>query len=74
MNTNFKVIGLTCLRIEPESAAAETDALTTRLSELLNSAPVPGNNFHFGCGTHGLLFGCNNHLDRVDTKNSFPVI
>ena len=33
----FKVIDLTRLEIKPESAAAETDALTTRPSELLIS-------------------------------------
>ena len=33
VNTNFKVIGLTRLGIEPESTAPEADALTTRLSE-----------------------------------------
>ena len=35
MNTNFKVIGLTGPEIKPESTAPETDALTTRSSELL---------------------------------------
>ena len=34
MNTNFKVIGLTRLRIKPKSTASEADALTTRTSEL----------------------------------------
>ena len=36
MNTNFKVIGLTQLGIKLELTAAEANALTTRLSELLN--------------------------------------
>ena len=35
MNTNFKVIGLTRLGMKLESTAPETDALTTRPSELL---------------------------------------
>ena len=35
VNTNFKVIGLTRLGIKPQSTASETDALTTRPSELL---------------------------------------
>ena len=35
MNTNFKAICLTRLRIKPKSIAAEADALTTRPSELL---------------------------------------
>ena len=35
MNTNFKVIGLTRLRIKPESAATEADAFITRPPELL---------------------------------------
>ena len=35
MNTNFKIIGLTRLKIKPESAARKVDALTTRSSELL---------------------------------------
>ena len=34
MNTNFKVIGLTRLRIKRESTAPETDALSTRSSQL----------------------------------------
>ena len=34
MYTNFKVIGLTRLGIKPASLAPETDALTTRPSEL----------------------------------------
>ena len=34
MNTNFKVIGLTRLRIESGSTAPKADALTTRPSEL----------------------------------------
>ena len=33
VNTNFKVIGLTRLRMKPESTAPETDALTTRPSD-----------------------------------------
>ena len=36
MHTNFKVIGLTRLGINPESTVLEADALTTRPSELLN--------------------------------------
>ena len=36
MNTNFKDIGLTQLAIKPGSTVPETDALTTRTSELLN--------------------------------------
>ena len=40
MNTNFKVIGLTRLGIKPKSAAPETDAITTRPSELLNFKKV----------------------------------
>ena len=35
MNTNSKVIGLTRLRMKPESPAPEADALSTRPSELL---------------------------------------
>ena len=35
MNTNIKVIGLTQLRIKPESAAREADALITQPSEPL---------------------------------------
>ena len=38
MNTNFKVIGLTQLEINPKSTAPEADALTTRPSELLMPA------------------------------------
>ena len=34
MQTNFEVIGSTGLRIKPESAAPQTDALTTRPSSL----------------------------------------
>ena len=34
MNTNYKVIGLTRLGIEPKSTAPEADALTARPSEL----------------------------------------
>ena len=34
MNTNFKVIGLTRLGIKPKSTAPETNALTTRPSDL----------------------------------------
>ena len=34
MNANFKVIGLTGLRIKLKSTATEADALTTRPSEL----------------------------------------
>ena len=37
MNTNFQVIGLTRLRIKPESTAPEADAVTIRPSELLNA-------------------------------------
>ena len=35
MNTNFKLIGLTRLGINPKSRAPEANALTTRPSELL---------------------------------------
>ena len=41
MNTNFKVIGLTRLGIKPKSTAQETDALTTRPSELLIDEQKP---------------------------------
>ena len=34
MNTNFKVIGLTQLGIEPKSTAPEANAVTARPSEL----------------------------------------
>ena len=37
MNINFKVIGLTRLGIKPKSTALEANALTTRLSELLQT-------------------------------------
>ena len=37
VNTNFKVIGLTRLRIKPKSTVPEADALTARPSKLLNS-------------------------------------
>ena len=44
MNTNFKIGGLTWLKIKPESTAPEfapeADALTIQLSEMLNSAIV----------------------------------
>ena len=36
MDTKFKVIGMTRLGIKPESTIPEADALTTRLSKLLN--------------------------------------
>ena len=36
-NTNFKNIGLIRLEIKPESTAPDTDALTARPSELLNT-------------------------------------
>ena len=39
VNTNFNIIGLTTLGIKPKSIALEADALTTRLSELLNMCP-----------------------------------
>ena len=42
MNTNFKVIGLTRLGIKPESTAQETDALTTRPSEVPPGPPFNG--------------------------------
>ena len=35
MNTNFKVIGLTRLRIKPKSTAHKADPFTTRPSELV---------------------------------------
>ena len=47
MNTNFQVIGLTRLGIKPESTAQETDALTTRPSELYFFAFAKKN--HFFC-------------------------
>ena len=40
MNTNFKVIGLTRLKIKPASTAPEADALCTRTFELLNVYPL----------------------------------
>ena len=40
MNTNFKVIGLTQLKIAAKYTAPEADALTTRPSELLNCNKV----------------------------------
>ena len=36
MDTNFEFIGLTRLGIKPECTAPEADALTIRLSKLLN--------------------------------------
>ena len=38
MNSNFTVIGLTRLRIKPESTDLEAEAISTRQSELLNLA------------------------------------
>ena len=40
MNINFKVIGVTRLRIEPESTVSEADALTPRSFEPLNDATL----------------------------------
>ena len=37
MNTNFKVIGLTRLRIKLKSTAPEADAFTTQPSKLFNN-------------------------------------
>ena len=53
VNTNFKVIGLTRLRIKPKSTALEADALTTQPSEL---------SIVFGC----IVFG---EALRISVKN-----
>ena len=42
MNTSFKVIGLTRIRIKPKSTAPKADARTTRPSELLMPAMSTG--------------------------------
>ena len=42
MNTNFKVNGVTRLGIKPKSTAPEANSLTTRPSELFNTAQKMG--------------------------------
>ena len=42
MNSNFKVIGLTRLRVKPKSTVPEAGAFTTRPSALLNITDLQG--------------------------------
>ena len=65
VNSNFKVIGLTRLRIKPESTAQEADALTTRPSELFGLASLFNLNHY--CPSHNIL-----NLFLSDTRHTPP--